>query len=105
MSKRMYIYMTGSLCCTVEMDRTLQVNYNGKIKIIKQIFLKKGKWECSLHVKGICFLGCAVKLSFPCLFRSHVSKDGLWTLLVVSTAWSRALNVQNDTAVAGGSGL
>ena len=22
--------MTGSLCCTIEIDRTLQINYNGK---------------------------------------------------------------------------
>ena len=26
--------MTGSLCYTVEIDRTLEINYNGKIKII-----------------------------------------------------------------------
>ena len=30
----------GSLCCTVEILRTLQINYNGK-KIIKRIFFKK----------------------------------------------------------------
>ena len=36
MRKRMYIhiYMTGSLCCTAEIDRTLSINYN-KNKIIK----------------------------------------------------------------------
>ena len=28
------ICMTGSLCYTAEIDRTLEINYNGKIKII-----------------------------------------------------------------------
>ena len=27
--------MTGSLCCIVEIDRTLKINYNGKNKILK----------------------------------------------------------------------
>ena len=36
--KRIYICMTGSLCCRVEIDRTLQINYNGKNKNLKKIF-------------------------------------------------------------------
>ena len=28
----MYICRTGSLCCIVEIDRTLEINYNGKNK-------------------------------------------------------------------------
>ena len=28
--------MTGSLCCTVEIDRTLETNYNESIEIIKK---------------------------------------------------------------------
>ena len=32
--KNVYICMTGSLCCTAEMDRTLEINHN---------FLKKEK--------------------------------------------------------------
>ena len=28
--------MTGSLCCAAEIDRTLQINYNKKIKIYKE---------------------------------------------------------------------
>ena len=28
--------MTGSLCCTVEIDRTLKINYNGKNKNYKK---------------------------------------------------------------------
>ena len=28
----MYTRMNGSLCCTVEIDRTLYINYNGKNK-------------------------------------------------------------------------
>ena len=34
--KKKNICMTGSLCCIVEIDRTLQINYNKKIKIIKK---------------------------------------------------------------------
>ena len=32
--KRIYTYicMTGSLCCTVEIDKTLSIDYNGKNK-------------------------------------------------------------------------
>ena len=28
--------MTGSLCCTVEIDRIPSINYNGKNKILKK---------------------------------------------------------------------
>ena len=38
-------YMTGSVCCTVEIDRTLQINYNGKNKNHKiKTEKKKGKY-------------------------------------------------------------
>ncbi len=39
--KRMYICMTGSLCCTAEIDRTTQINYNR----FNKNFLKTKKWE------------------------------------------------------------
>ena len=29
--------MTGSLCYTVEIDRTLEIKYNGKMKISKKL--------------------------------------------------------------------
>jgi len=33
--KKKNIYKTGSLCCTAEIDRTLQINYYKNIKDIK----------------------------------------------------------------------
>ena len=36
-----YMYMTGSLCCTAEVDRTSQINYNGKNKNHKKCYLDR----------------------------------------------------------------
>ena len=46
MRKRMYLYicMTGSLCCTTEIDKTLLINHNKKfLKIITKKKKKKEK--------------------------------------------------------------
>ena len=48
MRKRMYLYicMTGSLCCTTEIDKTLLINHNKKfLKIITKKKKKEKKKE------------------------------------------------------------
>ena len=48
-----YIYMTGSLYCIVEIDRTVN-NYNGKKKIIKNENqkIKRKNQEKSSYIKN-----------------------------------------------------
>ena len=41
MWEKEYICMTGSLCCTAEIDRTLSINYNRKNKNLKKKKKKK----------------------------------------------------------------
>ena len=57
MRKRMYIYIyihiyiCGSLCCTVEIDRTLYINYSGKNKNHKPMLLQLGTLSTSFEEK------------------------------------------------------
>ena len=48
MRKRIYIFMTGSLCCTAGISTTLQINYTS-IKNKKKYLLN----ECMNEIQGL----------------------------------------------------
>ena len=79
-----YICMTGSLCCVVEIDRTLQINCNLKIKIIKKcgklknngmILFGHWKFRTSLFNAGVFGHYFVVDLKS---FQQKLNQKGSW---------------------------